>query len=188
MTFLSSRKTLTALGLVLLLNSPVKADNCQISVSPGDISFGRIKKEESVTSRNNIHRFQRKEAIVSVFCQHETQAAIFVNSLSGEHGGILFGDRSRLAVTVDSLSVDGYPADIAKTKDRENFTQQTSRIEKIVVLNNEGFYAIKDAKPMKGKQFMAKLIVTPLISDAQFRSVRDNTLLESHLEFEIITR
>ncbi|HGU9820592.1 hypothetical protein [Enterobacter chuandaensis] len=174
-------------GLTLLFSSGVLSEECQIALSQPTLSFGRFRQDDIAASRKNWNRMPAREVMVNVFCPQPRVMALFVQSTSGFHGGILFGNEGRLALVADKMTVDGQHYDVVKTTDRVGFTSTDSPKEKVFLKSNEGLVARQNSSPVRGKQMSVTIGITPVLNDNLLRRVSDNTELESILAWELLT-
>lgn len=177
----------TLCGLALLFSSGALSEECQIALSQPTISFGRFRQDDIAVSRENWNRMPAREVMVNVFCPQPRVMALFVQSASGSHGGILFGHEGRLALVADKMTVDGQHYDVVKTTDRVGFTSTDSPKEKVFLKSNEGLVARQNSSPVRGKQMSVTIGITPVLNDNLLRRVSDNTDLESVLAWELLT-
>lgn len=174
-------------GLALLFSSGALSEECQIALSQPTVSFGRFKQDDIAASRKNWNRMPAREVMVNVFCLRPRVMALFMQSTSGLHGGVLFGDEGRLALVADKMTVDGQHYDVVKTTDRVGFTSTDSPKEKVFLKSNEGLVARQNAATVRGKQMSVTIKITPVLNDTLLRRVSDNTELESILAWELLT-
>lgn len=174
-------------GLTLLFSSGVLSEECQIALSQPTLSFGRFRQDDIAASRKNWNRMPAREVMVNVFCPQPRVMALFVQSTSGLHSGILFGNEGRLALVADKMTVDGQHYDVVKTTDRVGFTSTDSPKEKVFLMSNEGLVARQNSSPVRGKQMSVTIGITPVLNDNLLRRVSDNTELESILAWELLT-
>ena len=175
------------IGVALLFSSYVVAEECQIALSQPNVSFGRFKQDDIVASRKNWNRMPAKEVAVTVFCPQPKVMALFLQSASGSNGGILFGQKSRLVLAANNVTVDGHPYNLARTTDRVAFSASETPKDKAILRNNEGILAYQNGLPVRGKQMSVTIKIMPVINDDQLRGISDNTDLESALAWELLT-
>ncbi|HFK5795203.1 TPA: hypothetical protein ACG0DR_003619 [Enterobacter asburiae] len=181
------RNVMILSSVALLFSAPALSAECQIALSQPTVSFGRFKQDDIAASRKNWNRMPAKEVMVNVFCPQPRVMALFLQSASGSHGGIMFGQEGRLALVADKMTVDGHHYDLAKTTDRVAFTSTESPKEKVLLKNNDGIVARQNAASIRGKQMSVTVKLIPVLNDQQLRSVSDNTVLESTLAWELLT-
>lgn len=78
--------------------------------------------------------------------------ALFLQSTSGSNGGVLFGQKSRLALVASNILVDGHHYNLVRTSDRVSFTSAETPKEKVFLRNNDGILAYQNGLPVRGKQ------------------------------------
>lgn len=174
-------------SLILLYTSQVLSEECRIALSQPTVSFGRFKQDDIAASRKDWNRMPAKEILISVICPQPRVMALFLQSASGSHGGILFGQEGRLAMMADKMTVDGRHYDLVKTTDRVKLTSSDSPKDNVFLKNNDGIVARQNATPVHGKQMYVTIKIIPLINNNQLRKVSDNTELESTLVWELLT-
>lgn len=113
--------------------------------------------------------------------------ALFLQSTSGSNGGVLFGQKSRLALVASNILVDGHHYNLVRTSDRVSFTSAETPKEKVFLRNNDGILAYQNGLPVRGKQMSVTIKIIPVINDDQLRGISDNTELESALARELLT-
>lgn len=175
------------IGATSLFSSYVVAEACQITLSQPNVSFGRFKQDDIIASRKNWNRMPGKEVTAAVFCPQPRVMALFLQSTSGSNGGVLFGQKSRLALVASNILVDGHHYNLVRTSDRVSFTSAETPKEKVFLRNNDGILAYQNGLPVRGKQMSVTIKIIPVINDDQLRGISDNTELESALAWELLT-
>lgn len=86
-------------------------DDCQITFSSPNVSFGWLKQDDIVNSQQGWNQMSSQEVHVSVSCPESQNIALFVQASAGEKGRFYFGNNGGLAVRVSQMIVDGksYP-------------------------------------------------------------------------------
>ncbi|MEX9253165.1 hypothetical protein [Pseudenterobacter timonensis] len=177
-----------SLVAALFTSAAWSADDCQITFSSPDVSFGRFKQDEEVSVQQSWHQMPSREINVSVNCPESQTMAFFVQAPAGEKGRFYFGDSSGLAVRASQMVVDGKPYAIARTIDRTQFTADGDAQQSQLLRNNNGVIAMDNHQQVSGKQMNLVLTLTPVLSDRQFNHVGDTVTLESDLMWEVLTK
>ena len=165
------------------------ADNeCQITLSSPDVSFGQLKQSDIVSSQQGWNQMPSRDMSINVYCQESQNMALFVQAAAGEKGLFYFGDSSGLAERVSKMIVDGKNYAIARTVDRVNFTPDGDTRESLLLRNNNGIIAIDNNQPVSGKQMNVTLTLTPVLNDQRFTHTSDTTSLESNMMWEVLTK
>lgn len=181
---------LMTFSLMAALFTPAawSADECQITLSSPDVSFGRFKQDEEVSAQHGWHQMPSREINVSVSCPEKQAIALFVQATAGEKGRFYFGDSNGLAVRASQMVVDGKPYAIGTTINRTQFTADGDAQESQLLRNNSGIIAMDNHQQVEGKQMNVVLTLTPVLSDRQFTHVGDTVTLESNLMWEVLTK
>ncbi|ASG89713.1 hypothetical protein [Salmonella enterica] len=164
------------------------AEDCQITFSSPNVSFGAFKQDDIVDTQKGWHQMPSRDVNVSVYCPESQKMGLFVQARAGEKGRFYFGDSSGLAVRVSDMVVDGKSYPLAKTLDRSSLNPDGDGQESLLLHNNEGIIAVDNHAPVSGKQLNFTLKLTPVLNDQQFTRTADVTSLESDLMWELVTQ
>lgn len=168
--------------------SALAADECQLSLSSSNASFGLLKQTDIVNTKKGWNQMPSREVNVNVHCPESQPVALFIQGRAGEKGRFYFGDSGGLAVRVSQMIVDGKNYPFAKTVDRTRFTPNGESKESLLLHNNEGIVAVDNEAPVSGKNLSFMMKLTPILNDRQFSFSTDTTTLESNLMWEVLTQ
>ncbi|EMD5218059.1 hypothetical protein VQ419_002407 [Salmonella enterica] len=164
-------------------------DDCQIiTFSSPNVSFGWLKQDDIVNSQQGWNQMSSQEIHVSVSCPKSQNIALFVQASAGEKGRFYFGNNGGLVVRVSQMIVDGKSYPIASTLDRVSFAPNDSALDSLLLHNNNGIIAMDNNQQVSGKMMNVTLTLTPVLNDNQFTHSTDTVMLESNLQWEVLTK
>lgn len=181
------RSASALLTLIALCTTSAWAEECQITLSSPEVSFGSLKMDDVVNTQQGWNQLPSREMTVNAWCQDKQKMAVFIQASAGEKGRFYFGDSSGLAVRVGNMVVDGESYSLAKTVDRSNFVIDGSAQQSLLLQNNNGVVAVNNGEAVSGQQMSFNVTLTPVINDNQFTHTGDVTTLESNLSWELLT-
>ncbi|EAM7436640.1 hypothetical protein E3U99_19410 [Salmonella enterica] len=163
-------------------------DDCQITFSSPNVSFGWLKQDDIVNSQQGWNQMSSQEIHVSVSCPKSQNIALFVQASAGEKGRFYFGNNGGLVVRVSQMIVDGKSYPVASTLDRVSFAPNDSALDSLLLHNNNGIIAMDNNQQVSGKMMNVTLTLTSVLNDNQFTHSTDTVMLESNLQWEVLTK
>ncbi|MFS6931415.1 hypothetical protein [Klebsiella oxytoca] len=178
------------LAVFLLVTIPplTFADDCQITLSRQVVDYHQIRYDSVVSSQQNWNKMPEKDIDVSVFCPEKQQIATLVQGGAGQKGRFQFGPNGGIAIKVSNLTLDGKSYNVGKTTDRINFNPDIDNGSSIYIRNNEAIIAVEDDHVPSGQQLNFTVTIFPVLNDKAFTHISDQTILESDLTWQLLTR
>lgn len=179
-------------GLVALMmvgmSSFAWADECQITLSQPVVDYHTMRREDIKATQQDWHKMADRDVNVNVFCPEPQKMAVLVQGASGEKGRFMLGQSGGVAVKIADLFVDGKSYTVGKTVDQLNFTPVSGSPSPFYLHNNEAVIALENNQIPSGRQMSFKVTLSPVLKDAAFSHVTDQTSLESDLTWSLLTK
>lgn len=160
---------------VALVATQVHAENCRMTLSEPRVDYGVIRPAQASSGRALMTLDTPRTLHLSVLCTDSSAMALRFSGVAADTQGFQFGRQGRFTLNLRQAQVDGKP--VSWLPDDSSSAQ---------LLPGRVLAASAGGTPVAGRRLTAQVeIAVQLPADAL--SVRRETLLEGHGQFELVS-
>lgn len=160
---------------VTLVATQAQAENCRMTLSEPRVDYGVIRPAQATSGRALMTLDTPRTLHLSVLCTDPSAMSLRFNGVAADAQGFRFGRQGRFTLNLRQAQVDGRPV-----------SWQSDDTSSGQLLPGRILYASVGGMPVTGRRLTAQVeIAVQLPADAL--SVRRETLLEGHGQFELVS-